>query len=116
MSSILNESQNFDNEVLFCNIFSMRDKKELERIFLKNRISYYIDWQKQSLWQKLFSRKGSDRINCFVKINRSEVEKAYGLVKNIGGLKFKDITGDTERRAVTKRALMDEAEDLDDDE
>ncbi|WP_026504604.1 hypothetical protein [Butyrivibrio sp. NC3005] len=114
MSSIITESQHFNNEIPFCTVYSLRDKKELERIFLKHRISYYLDWQKQSLWQKIFGgRKGSDRINCLVKINRADVERARELVKNITGLKMKELIGNTENRQVTKRALMDEEMDLD---
>ena len=49
MAGINTDSQSFNNEVPFCNIYSQREKKELERLFLKQRISYYVDWQKQSI-------------------------------------------------------------------
>lgn len=117
MSSILNETQSFDNEIPFCVVSSQRDKKELEHIFLKNRISYYVDWQNQSIWQRLFGGgHASDRINCQIRINRADIERAYELVKDMKGLKFKEVIGNTEKRAVTKRALMDEISEADDDE
>ena len=117
MAGIVTESQNFDNEIPFCVIYSQKDKKELEHRFLNHRISYYLDWQSQSIWQKLFGgRHGSDRINCMVRINRADVTNAYELVKDMPGIKFKEITGDKENRAVTKRALMDQEDEYEEDD
>jgi len=122
MLSMANETHNYDNEIAFCAVYSQKDKKEIEKIFLKHRISYYIDWQKSSIFQKIFGGKNaSDKINCLIRINRSDVEKAFLLVKDMKNVKFKDTVGNTERRAVTKRALMEAeekaeeaVEDLDD--
>ncbi|WP_026507661.1 hypothetical protein [Butyrivibrio sp. MC2013] len=117
MAGINTDSQSFNNEVPFCNIYSQREKKELERLFLKQRISYYVDWQKQSIWQKLLGgKRGSDRINCLIRINRVDVERAYALVKDMPGLKFREISGDKEHRAVTKRTLMDQDQDYDEED
>jgi ribosomal protein S12 len=51
-----------------------------------------------------------------VRINRADVTNAYELVKDMPGIKFKEITGDKENRAVTKRALMDQEDEYEEDD
>ena len=41
-------------EVDFCRAYSMEAKEQLEKLFLKNRISYFIEWQDRSLFSRLF--------------------------------------------------------------
>ncbi|MBE5860117.1 MAG: hypothetical protein E7301_08350 [Butyrivibrio sp.] len=91
MSSIIQEDQVFNNEVSFCRVYSQESKKILEERFLANRISYYIDWQNQSFFQKLFGRDNS-KILCTIRINRADVERARDLVSGLEDIKLRDFS------------------------
>ena len=91
MSSILQEDQVFNNEVPFCTLYSMESKTKLEEIFLKHRVSYYVEWQEKTIWQRIFSgRAGRDKICCTIRINTAVIERARDLLKDVEGIKFKD--------------------------
>ena len=89
MSSILQEDQVFNNEEVFCRVFSLESKKELESRFLKHRISYYVDWQDGSLLQKLLSI-GKERIICTIRINKADMERARELTRDIRGIRLRE--------------------------
>ena len=89
MSSIIQNSQVFNNEVPFCRVYSVESKKQLEERFLAHRISYFIEWQDRSFLQRLFDRSGS-KIVCTFKINKGEIARARELAQGIEGIKFKD--------------------------
>jgi len=101
MSSILQEDQVFNNEVPFCTLYSMESKTKLEEIFLKHRVSYYVEWQeKQSGRDYLQAAQGRDKICCTIRINKADIERARELLKNIEGIKFRDF--ETEDAASVK--------------
>ena len=58
-------------EVDFCRAYSMEAKEQLEKLFLKNRISYFIEWQDRSLFSRLFGKNDTKEID-FVAIRRDE--------------------------------------------
>ena len=35
----------YHREVAFCKVYSQDSKEKLEKLFLQNRISYFIEWQ-----------------------------------------------------------------------
>jgi hypothetical protein len=91
MSSILQEDQVFNNEVPFCTIYSQETKKMLEETFLKHRVSYYVEWQDKTFWQRIFGgRSAKDRITCTIRINKADIERAHELVKDFKDIKFRD--------------------------
>lgn len=65
-----------NNEIELCEITDMECKQLIERELLRQRISYYIRWQKASF----FSRKKN---SCIICINDSERERAEDTVRNI---------------------------------
>ena len=89
MSSILQEDQVFNNEEVFCRVFSLESKKELEARFLKHRISYYVDWQDGSILHRLLSI-GKERIICTIRINRADMERARELTQDIKGIRLRE--------------------------
>ncbi len=100
--SVLQEDQAFNNEVPFCKVTTMEAKKKLERVFLGHRISYYIEWQDKSIWQKLFGgRAGRERIDCIFRINYEDVDRARELSHGIENIKYKDLG--SERRSHEER-------------
>ncbi len=113
MSSIIQNSQVFNNEVPFCRVYSMDSKKQLEERFLAHRISYFIEWQDKSIIQRLLDRKGS-KIVCTFRINKGEIARARELAQGIEGIKFKDYgeIKNTERIRRRSEAVKDESTGL----
>ena len=112
MSTILMNSQVFNNEVSFCRVYSMESKKLLEERFLAHRISYFIEWQDKSFFQRLFDRSGN-KIVCTFRINRSDVLKARELTQGLEGIKFKDNGDITNDEPIRRRseAVKEKAEE-----
>ena len=84
MASLIFDDQMFNREVTFCKIYSLESKEKLEKIFLRNRISYFIDWQERSFFARLMGgekQKGKDVFT--VRINEADVERASELVKGL---------------------------------
>lgn len=91
MSTILQDDQFFNNEVDFCRLYSYEAKKYLEDIFLKNRVSYFEEWQSKSFLQKLFKQGYSKKKPlCTIRINLADVERAYKYTQGIAEIKYTD--------------------------
>ncbi|MBO6239300.1 MAG: hypothetical protein J6O61_00290 [Butyrivibrio sp.] len=103
MSSIIQNNQVFNNEIPFCRVYSVESKKQLEERFLAHRISYFIEWQDKSFFQRLFDRSGS-KIVCTFKINRGEIARAKALAQGIEGIKFKDYGEEKNTERIRKRS------------
>ena len=86
MSSILREDQYFDNEADFCRTDSQTVREELERVFLRNRISYFVKYEDRSLLDRLFKGKEKDR--CVIRINNRDIALATRLVRDIRGVEI----------------------------
>lgn len=84
MSAIMIES--FNREVPFCKVYSLDDKEKLEKLFLKNRISYFIEWQNKSFFQKVL---GGKETVFTIRINEADVERARELVQGIESVKIR---------------------------
>ena len=93
MSSLVIDPHSFDNEIAFCKVDNMKAKQELERIFLRHRISYFVEWGKESFFQKLFSSKDG-KISCTIRINRADFNTARELVRGISGVRIRNIDND----------------------
>ena len=89
MSSIIQEDQVFNNEVSFCRVYSEESKKILEERFLANRISYFVDWQDQSFFKRIFGG-GKNRQLCTIRINKEDVDRARELVSGIENIRIRD--------------------------
>ncbi len=85
-------SQSFNNgimsrEVAFCRVYSKDAKDKLEKLFLNNRISYFVEWQNRSFISKLLGNKEK---NVFtIKINEEDVARATDLVKDMQSVKMR---------------------------
>lgn len=77
-------------EVDFCRAYSMEAKDKLEKLFLKNRISYFIEWQDRSVLSRLFAGDEKKSRNVFtIRINEADVEKATQLISGIDSVKIR---------------------------
>ncbi len=110
MSSIIQTNQVFNNEVPFCRVYSVESKKQLEERFLAHRISYFIEWQEKSIFQKIFDRNGS-KIVCTFKINKGDLFKARELAQGIEGIKFKDYGEIKNNERIRRRSEAVKGED-----
>ncbi|MCR4764398.1 MAG: hypothetical protein K5696_12805 [Lachnospiraceae bacterium] len=88
MASILSSDSIYDNEVPFCRVYGLERKKALEKLFLQERISYYVVWEHQSFFQRLFS--GNRKEVCTFRINRADVPRAKELVAEMKGVRVRN--------------------------
>ncbi len=65
-----------NHEVDFCKVYDMETKEKVERILLKNRISYFVEWEEKGLNSLLFFRKPRGKSACIFRIHSDEVPKA----------------------------------------
>ncbi len=90
MSAVVYDDKFFHREVAFCKVYSLDSKEKLEKLFLKNRISYYIEWQDKSFFQRVFSKGNSKEKSVFtIRINEADVERAKELVQGIDSIKLR---------------------------
>lgn len=93
MTSLSFDNQVFNREVSFCKVYSLDSKEKLEKLFLQNRISYFIEWQERSFISKLFG--GKRQKNMFtIRINEADVERATDLIRGIESVKLKKVKED----------------------
>ncbi len=88
MASLNFDRQVYNREITFCKVYSLDSKERVEKIFLKNRISYFIEWQEHSWLSRVFGNEKHK--NTFtIKINEADVERATDLVQEIDSVKIK---------------------------
>ncbi|MCR4989355.1 MAG: hypothetical protein K6A38_00620 [Lachnospiraceae bacterium] len=76
-----------NREVPFCRVYSKEAKEKLEKIFLQNQISYFVDCHEGSFISNLLGKKSK---NVFtIKINDADVGKATALVQGIDSIKMR---------------------------
>ncbi len=85
MTSILREDQFFDNECDFAKVYTRETLKIMERILLKNRISYFIREEDTSIFAKLFA-SSANRYRCVIRINKRDIEDAMEAVRGVRGI------------------------------
>lgn len=95
MTPLIFDDQNINREVAFCRVYSMNSKEKLEKLFLKNRISYFIEWQERSFLARLFGgEKNKEKVVFTIRINEADVERATELVQGIDSIKLRKLKED----------------------
>lgn len=90
MASLSFDNIKFNREVSFCRGYSMESKERLEKLFLQNRISYFIEWQERSIFSRLFGgEKRKEKVMFTVRINEADVERATELVQNVDSVRIR---------------------------
>lgn len=90
MTTLIFDEQAYNREVSFCKVYSLESKEKLEKMFLKNRISYFIKWQDQSFLKRLFgSDRSKEKTVYTIRINEADVERAKELVQGIDSIKLR---------------------------
>lgn len=93
MASLIFDNKVVNREVPFCKVYSVESKDRLEKIFLQNRISYFIEWQERS-WIARFFGSEKQKIIFTIRINEADVERATELIEGIDSVKLKKIKED----------------------
>lgn len=63
--------------------------EQLEKLFLRNRISYFIEWQDRSLFSRIFGKNEKGKNIFTIRINEADIEKATELVNGIDSVKIR---------------------------
>lgn len=71
----------YHNEIELVRVNSTELKNKIERAFLRNHISYFIRWDKVTIWQRLFGKKNSEQ--CKICINDWDRELALEILKSL---------------------------------
>ncbi len=79
-----------NHEVAFCKVYDMATKEKVERILLKNRISYYVEWEDKGFGGLFMFRKPKGRTACVFRIHSDEVARARELLRSVLGSKKKE--------------------------
>lgn len=66
------------NELEYCAVEDLNIKKQLERLFLSHRISYYEKWEDTNFLAKFFAKNSSE--SCVICINEMQKDKADELL------------------------------------
>lgn len=64
------------NEIELCETTDMEVKQQIERVLLRNRISYYIKWHKLGIFKR-------NRNVCVFCINDNSKEEAEELIRSL---------------------------------
>lgn len=85
VSTILRDDQYFDSEADFCRVYDDRVLHVLERILLRNGISYFIKEENTSLLARLLCMRRSGFV---VRINGRDMGKAIWLAEELRGVEI----------------------------
>lgn len=92
MTALSFDDKVFNREVSFCRVYSLESKEKLEKLFLRNRISYFIEWQDRSFLSRLLKGENPKEKTTFtIRINEADVERATELVKGLESVKLRKV-------------------------
>lgn len=77
----------FNHEIPFCKVYSMESKDKLEKLLVRNRISFFVEWQEKKLWQRFFSETAEKNVFT-IRINEADCVLARDLVEGIECVKL----------------------------
>lgn len=69
-----------DNEYDFCAITDKDIKVQLEKLFMKQRVSYFLRWEKPGFFARLFSGATERIVFC---INVADLDRAEEAIKEL---------------------------------
>lgn len=78
----------FNHEIPFCKVYSVESKDKLEKLFLTNRISFFVEWQEKKPWQKFLGNANSGKSEFTIRINEADSVLASDLLEGIDCVKL----------------------------
>ncbi len=88
MASIDIDSVYFNHEIPFCKVYSLESKDKLQKLLLSNRISFFVEWQENRIWSRLFSHRNSEKNVFTIRINEADSLLAKDLVEGIDSVQL----------------------------
>lgn len=73
----------FNHEISFCKVYNVESKDKLEKLFVSNRISFFIEWQEQRLWERFFRSVNGQKNVFTIHINEADTGLARDLVEGM---------------------------------
>lgn len=73
----------FNHEISFCKVYDAESKDQLEKLFVSNRISFFVEWPEQKLWDRLLRSLGSRQEVFTIHINEADTTLARDLAEGI---------------------------------
>ena len=91
MTALSFDDKVFNREVSFCRVYSLESKEKLEKLFLRNRISYFIEWQETFYLRAREALYLPEKTTFTIRINEADVERATELVKGLESVKLRKV-------------------------
>lgn len=88
MAAMAFNSVFFNHEIPFCKVYGVDEKEKIEKLFLKNGISFCIKWQKDKLWVRLKNKDFLGQSVFTVHINEADQSRAKDLIADLDGVAF----------------------------
>jgi hypothetical protein len=73
----------FNHEISFCKVYNVESKDKLEKLLVSNRISFFVEWQEQRLWERFFRNVNGQKNVFTIHINEADTGLARDLVEGI---------------------------------
>lgn len=73
----------FNHEISFCKVYNVERKDKLEKLLVSNRISFFVEWQEQRLWERFFRNVNGQKNVFTIHINEADTGLARDLVEGI---------------------------------
>ena len=78
----------FNHEISFCKVYNVESKDKLEKLFVSNRISFFIEWQGQRVWGRFFGSSDACKNVFTIHINEADSMLARDLVEGIDSVQI----------------------------
>lgn len=73
----------FNHEISFCKVYNAESKDQLEKLFVSNRISFFVEWQEKSFWERFLGSAGRPKQVFTIHINEADTTLARDLAEGI---------------------------------
>lgn len=73
----------FNHEISFCKVYDVESKDRLEKLFVSNRISFFVEWPEQNLWERFLGGMGNKKEVYTIHINEADSTLARNLAEGI---------------------------------
>ena len=73
----------FNHEISFCKVYDAESKDQLEKLFVSNRISFFVEWQQKTFWERLLGSMGCKNEVFTIHINEADTTLATDLAQGI---------------------------------
>lgn len=73
----------FNHEISFCKVYNVESKDQLEKLFVSNRISFFIEWPEQSFLERFLGSLRNKKEVFTIHINEADTTLARDLAEGI---------------------------------